>query len=313
MRALLSLLTLIGASLGLPAMAAPAAPLPETVVINGVEFVHIPAGNFWFAIETYNVPPELDPGDGKDHWFNEVQVWQDGFYMAKYEATARDFQRFMSGDQVAHRDQYRMGETQGCGVRRDASGAYFLMDETRNLPVTHLSHQLAIEFAHWMGFRLPTEAEWVKAARGTDRRLWPWGNEYPDDTFAGFNYPASCNAAPVDSFEKGRSPYGLYNMGGNVFEHVQDWYNIPHDLGLKTGDRNPVADAPGPATRDVPTPRGILKGGRWSSPAEGMAVYRRTLHPPDAGFVCFGVRFALDETAVRQHLADGPARSLAAD
>jgi formylglycine-generating enzyme required for sulfatase activity len=280
---------------------AKSAPLPREVTINGVEFIHIPEGWFWYAVEHHTWEILGSPGHP---FMKDVKVWLDGFYIAKFEARARDFRRFMASDAVSHRDQYAEPETIGCTVRRQPEGEYYLVDDGKDLPATNLSWDLATEFAAWMGFRLPTEGEWVKAARGTDRRMWPWGDEYPDDTFAGYNSGADCNTMPVDSFANGRSPYGVYNMAGNAFEFVQDWYNHEWDDALKDGVRNPALANHGTTPSPIPKPQKILKGGRWSSPANGISIYRRTMHPPDGTFVCFGVRFTLDEATVRKHLAD---------
>lgn len=283
---------------------AKSATLPREVTVNGVEFIHVPAGWFWYAVEHQTWEVVGTPGHP---FMKDVKVWLDGFYIAKFEARARDFRRFMASDASTHRNQYEESETLGCTVRRHPGGEYYLVDDGRDMPATNLSWDLATEFAAWMGFRLPTEGEWVKAARGTDRRMWPWGDEYPDDTFAGYNSGGNCNSLPVDSFPNGRSPYGVYNMAGNTFEFVQDWYNDEWDDALKDGTRNPVLAGRGTTPSPIPKPQKVLKGGRWSSPANGISIYRRTLHPPDGTFICFGARFALDEAAVRKHLADGTA------
>jgi formylglycine-generating enzyme required for sulfatase activity len=283
-------------------------PLPPEIKINNVEFIHIPEGWFWYAIENQAWNTAGTPGNPH---YRDVKIWLDGFYIAKYEARARDFKRFMTSDAVTHRAQYAEAEGDGCTVRRKPEGEYYLVSVDKDLPATHLSWELATEFANWMGFRLPTEGEWIKAARGTDRRLWPWGDEYPDDTFAGYNQSATeCNTLPVDSFPNGKSPYGAYNMAGNAFEWVQDWYNDKWDVALMDGMRNPALADKGTTPSPHPRPQKMLKGGRWSSPANGLSVYRRNLHAPDEIFICYGTRFALDEATVRAHLEKGSATAV---
>jgi|GEM_PF-2104416 len=278
---------------------------PREVVINGVEFIHIPEGWFWYAVSGGYWK---DIEAGKAPWFRDVKTWLDGFYIAKYEARGRDLLRFLQSGQARHADQYAKGEADGCAVRRRPDGEYYLAEPERDLPATHLSWDLADEFARWMGFRLPTEAEWTKAARGTDRRIWPWGNEYPDDTFAGFGTGTQCHPMPVDAFRNGISPYGIYNMAGNAMEFVVDWYNEDFDIGLKDGNRNPAPPAHGTtAGGDLNGPKKILKGGRWASNADYIHIYGRNTHHQDGNFVCFGARFALDVDTVRTHLAQGTA------
>lgn len=303
MKALIFLCALV---LGSSALAATDSPPPKEVVINGVEFIHVPEGWFYYGIDTHNARRTEKP-DGSG-WYRDVKVWLDGYYMAKFEARARDFKRFMESDKVTHRDQYASGDIEGCSVRKNSEGGYYLTDHEADLPATHLSWQLADEFARWMGFRLPSEAEWVKAARGTDKRVFPWGNEYPDDTFAGYGAGMACHTGPVDAFSNGRSPYGIYNMAGNAYEFVADWYNDDFDYGLKDGDRNPPLAAKGAVVDDLPEPMKILKGGRWASTADGLTVYTRSRYPPHGSFSCYGARFALDVAAVRKHLASGTAK-----
>lgn len=287
-------------------MPSAASGLPREVIVNGVEFVHVPAGWFWYPVEGRQ-RDNLHRVEN-DQWYRDVKIWQDGFYIGKYEARARDFQRFMNTGKVKHRNQYQesKGNLEGCAVRHDADG-YYLTRSDLDLPVTHLSWDLAVEFAVYMGFRLPTEAEWVRAARGDDKRIWPWGNEHPDDTFAGYEKGPDCHVVPVTAFHNGRSPFGAYNMSGNVYEWVADWYNEHFDASLRDGDRNPPLATAGSSTPPVK----LLKGGRWASDAGGISVYERMTNPPDGGFTCIGMRFTMDEHTLRTHLANGTATVVA--
>lgn len=286
--------------------------LPREVMINGVEFVHIPEGWFWHSVPA----GKMDQDNHMRLAQRDVKVWGDAFYIAKYEARARDFIRFMAASSTPEstRKLYEVGEAEGCSVRRDNSQGYFLVQPGEDLPVTHLSWRLADEMARWLGFRLPTEAEWVKAARGTDRRLWPWGDEYPDDTFAAYEGGAECRPVPVDAFPNGRSPYGVYGMAGGTYEYVADWYNSAYYASLKDGVRNPYSDTALAARSDttgVVGPLKLMKGGRWASPAWGISIHNRTTAEIDEAFRCYGTRFAIDVATVLEKLANGSAKVLA--
>ncbi len=299
-------------AVALAAGGAQAGDMPREVEINGVEFVHIPAGWFWHA-----VPGGQPTADNLlKSAERDVKVWLDGFYIAKFEARGRDFVRFMAsgGKTAALEAQYEDGAANGCSVRRDQAGGYFLTRPEDDLPVTHLSWQHADEMARWLGFRLPTEAEWVKAARGQDRRTWPWGDEYPDDTFAAYEGGAPCRPIAVDALPNGRSPYGVYGMAGNAYEYVADWYNADYYAALEDGARNPrpaTAKAARSDTTGQMAPVKVLKGGRWASVAVDTTIQSRTTAEVDQGFRCYGTRFAVDEAVVRTALASGRAKVLA--
>lgn len=285
------------------------ATLPDQVSINGVEFVRIPAGEFVYTVET-NSRHLMPHGPAL---FRDVRIWLDEFYIAKYEARARDLERFLNSAAVPADMLARMRERQaehtyrtdadghGCTVKQGADGRFHRVQPDRDLPATDLSWELAAAFAAWMKFRLPTEAEWQKAARGNDRRIWPWGNDYPDDTHALFGGSRGCDPAPVTAYPRGQSPYGIHNMSGNVAEYVADWYNIHFDAGLKDGDRNPAL-AMSSTPLPYEPPQKIAKGGRWSNDPKNLAIAMRQLVGVATATWREGVRFALDAIAVRRHL-----------
>lgn len=279
------------------------APLPQEVTIRGVEFILIPAGWFYKTGGTPETGLELEymreASDGN------IKLWLDDYYMAKFEARARDLSAFLNAKASKFEASYG-GRTTGCSVRQNDEGTYFELHPELDAPATHLSWRLADDFARWMGFRLASEAEWEKAARGDDQRLYPWGNDYPDETYAAYDEPGACGALPVNSFEKGRSPYGLYNMAGNVREFVADWYNMEYDANLKDGMQAPPVPEQGSVRADQ-GPWKLLKGGRWGSTENGIRIDIRVFYSPNTPFRCNGTRFAIDAAAVRQHVSAGSA------
>ena len=149
----------------------------------------------------------------------------------------------------------------------------------RDHPVTHVDWNQARAYCAWAGVRLPTEAEWEKAARGTDGRIYPWGNSAPDDRFANYGNIID-GTTPVGNYPEGASPYGALDMAGNVWEWVNDWYDS--DYYSQSPSENPQ----GPATGESR----VLRGGAWVYDDDSVRSAYRYNYNPDSWYFDLGFR-----------------------
>ncbi len=195
------------------------------------------------------VPPGVfqkgsdDPG-ADDNERPVRQVFLPGFYIDRTEVSNAEYRRFDSQHTYA--------------------------PEKRDFPVVKCSKVDAERYAAWAGKRLPTSDEWEKAARGTDGRLYPWGNTFDKGKA---NLGGNRSLMPVGRYPDGASPYGALDMTGNAWEWVSDTYSDQERLGV------------GNATR------GIIRGGAYSySPLQGRSSHLgfegENLTCGDLGFRC---------------------------
>jgi sulfatase modifying factor 1 len=188
--------------------------------VNGAEMVYIPAGVFTMGSNDYNV---------------SHTVYLDAYEIGKYEVTVGQYRKFCTATGRA------MPDAPGWGWKE-------------NHPIVMVSWQDAADYALWAGGRLPTEAEWEKAARGTDGRKYSWGNDWDSSKCANSVGTGLNSTQPVGSYPAGASPYGCMDMTGNVWEWCADWYD--ENYYNNSPSRNPKGPTSGIAR--------VLRGGSWS-------------------------------------------------
>ena len=232
--------------------------------------VLIPAGEFIMGSNKVDT-------EGKAAEFGTVKPWYldehpqhkvnlPSYFMDKYEVTNTAYKPFVDATGSRPPENWPSGK---------------IPSGRENYPVTYVNWYDAERFCQWAGKRLPTEAQWEKAARGTDGRDYPWGNEF-DATKANTGDTGIGDLTPVGHFEAGKSPYGVYDMAGNVWEWTSDWYQpyAGSDYTSETfGEKFKVI-------------RGSSWGGmgHYAIPYFYRTSYRFYISPegafPDAGFRC---------------------------
>ena len=262
---------------------------PGMVLVPGGEFTmgsHAVAGGYAKTV------------DGQP----EHVVHLDTYWIDRYEVTNEAFERFVAatGHTTTAEDRgtswvFTSGPAwqRVLGARWNAPlGSGSDISQLPDHPVVHVSWSDASAYCAWAGKRLPTEAEWEKAARGVDKRTYPWGATI-DRTRANFGTDSCCDSdpsdgyahtGPVGSYPAGVSPHGAHDMAGNVGEWVSDWYGFGYYA--VSPPRNPRGPENG-SNR-------VLRGGGWVDDPYYLRTFSRNGYTPSTTLNYFGFRCARD-------------------
>ncbi|MCB0167062.1 MAG: SUMF1/EgtB/PvdO family nonheme iron enzyme [Anaerolineae bacterium] len=233
---------------------------PETITdANDSPMVLIPAGPF-----------EMGSEDGADDEKPVHTVTLDDYYIDRYEVTNAQYAACVD-------DSLCELPSNTASYTRDS---YYNNSEFSDYPVIYVGWNQATTYCEWRGARLPTEAEWEKAARGTDGRTYPWGEQTPNEQLLNFLSNVG-DTTLVGSYPDGVSPYGVHDMAGNVWEWVADWYG--GDYYSSSPETNPIGPTSGSSR--------VVRGGGWYNSGHNVrAAIRHRNDPPESsnfiGFRC---------------------------
>jgi formylglycine-generating enzyme required for sulfatase activity len=176
------------------------------------------------------------------HETPQFNLFVPSFYMSIFAVTNEQFARFLSEMKPSAALFDLWVYSAAHIIKPDAqNGTYHVDARFERHPVVHVTWFGAQAYCRWARLRLPTEIEWEKAARGTDARLFPWGNQWNADALQWHrgNRVGNEPTATVDAYPQGRSPYGFYQMAGNVAEWCEDWYQPEAYTEHALGNRRP--------------------------------------------------------------------------
>lgn len=268
----------------------------DETVLDGM--VLIPAGEFQMG------SPDADP---KDYEHPLHTVYTDAFYMDVHEVTNAEYKTFVDANPHWRKERIYQGYAEGYLTHWRENN---YPEGEADHPVIFVSWHAAMAYAKWLGKRLPTEAEWEKAARGgLEGKLFPWGNTLPDGTQCNFadkrtDYEWSNMdvddgyklTAPVGSYSA--NGYGLYDMSGNVWEWCLDAYHYQFTDSARSnpiGGSEKIADVV-EEHRHIRTER-VLRGGAWNDDERFLRITFRTNYPAWNTENCSGFRCVKDVNA----------------
>jgi len=274
-----------------PTLALTLSPTPIVQIIrpqDGMPMVLISAGSFVMGAANDDTNAGLD--ERPPH-----EVTLDSFYIDRHEVTVAQYIAFLNvqgeghaGSCLGYTCLRTRFETLQSHILWNQDVIYEAVAGFEQYPVNNVSWFGAQAYCEWVGGRLPTEAEWEFAARGTDGRIYPWGNDQPEVSQAVFGQSDFKALQPATALPQGASFFGLYAMAGNVKEWVGDWYDPAYYLN--SPDENPTGPQSGFNVRD---PK-VFRGGSWlsepvdlrSSAREGASPINFDQFGPDVGFRC---------------------------
>ncbi|MBX3302604.1 MAG: SUMF1/EgtB/PvdO family nonheme iron enzyme [Nitrospira sp.] len=241
--------------------------------------VTIPAGPFLLGTKRVDGDPHGNWTQFDDTEIPQHRVWLDAYEIDRDEVSLGEYLAFLQQQKLFPSDELQK-------LLWHVITVHSISDQTLSRwPALYVTWAEATRICAAKRTRLPTEAEWEKAARGPEGNLFPWGETAPHSALAMFGQH-HVHEIPilesVDSHEKGRSPYGLHHMAGNIAEWVQDWFGF--DYYAYMPERNP----PGPATGRY---RGV-RGGSWKSNRIMLRTATRGGAPPDQRSATIGFRCA---------------------
>jgi formylglycine-generating enzyme required for sulfatase activity len=242
-------------------------PPPASMLVSsgdGMEMLFVPAGEFQMGSEA------ADRGADSDEKPQHAVLLGD-FWIDRTEIT-----NFMYGLCV------ESGECRSPQSNESASQQQYFGNTTFfSYPVVNVDWYSADAYCRWAGRRLPTEAEWEKAARGVTGRVYPWGNAPPDSSRVNFASEVG-DTTETGTYPSGASPYGALDMAGNVWEWAADWYDANYYA------RSPHQDPDGPTE----TAYKVVRGGAWDSRDVLVRATRRAYYAPDTAVPTTGFRCA---------------------
>jgi formylglycine-generating enzyme required for sulfatase activity len=236
-----------------------------------LDLIRIPAGEFLMGSEPTK-DKDAQPNEQPQH-----RVYVSEFYIGKYPITNAQYAVFVKATKHRAPSHWEKG---------------VIPSSNEHHPVVRVSWDDAVAFCQWLGketgqnFRLPTEAEWEKAARGVDGRIYPWGDEW-DQAKLNSRKGGPGTTTPVGAYSpEGDSSYGLADMAGNVWEWCADWYDQDE---YKRRGRSTVKDPQGPSSGKYRA----LRGGSWRDNEANARAAARYDYLPDGDWYDLGVRLGV--------------------